>query len=109
MIKNIVLTIVIIIMLYLIYQGVMYHYKIKKVNKIKNNKNITHKNNKLFLELYEKNKQLDSLLLDKYNKNKVNFEIQNYNQSYTPKTLLDDRVRIHIDLNNEDFKDTLGL
>ena len=35
------------------------------------------------------------------------YEIKNYEKSYTPKTLLDNRVRIHIDLDNDEIKDTV--
>lgn len=105
--KKIILSLVIVFILYLFYLILIRFINPSKKNKI-HNKQFTG-NNKQFLSLYEKNKKLDELLLHKYQNEKLNYEKQNFKHSYTPKTLLDDRVRIHIDLDNENFKDTLGL
>lgn len=104
--KKIILSLVIVFILYLSYLILIRFLKPSKKKEI--HTKFTG-NNKQFLSLYEKNKKLDELLLNKYQNEKLNYEKQNFKHSYTPKTLLDDRIRIHIDLDNDNFKDTLGL
>ena len=82
--------------------------KEKKENPTTDRKDYGTKNNE-FIKLYKKLNKLDNKLLLNYKKEIDNFRLTNFNHSYTPKKLLDDRVIIHINLDNEDYKDSIGL
>lgn len=100
----ILLIIITFVLLYLIFKN-----KLKdKDNLIKDKIDYGAKNNE-FIKLFKKLNKLDNKLLLNY-KNRINdLELTNFNHSYTPKKLLDDRVIIHINLDNEDYKDSIGL
>ena len=82
-------------------------YKINMHSKKSNNNN--HKNNNQFIQLYREYLDIDNKIMQQQEKVVLKLEDINYNHSYTPKKLLDDRVIIHIDLDNEDYKDGLGF
>ena len=103
--RKIILSFVILLIFFIGYQIII---KLTKINKKIKKKQYTGKN-KQFINLYNRNKELHTLLLKKYDKQFSDYEIKNYEKSYTPKSLLDNRVRIHIDLDNDEIKDTVGL
>ena len=105
--KKIIVTFFILFIFYLIYQIIKYNTNTIPTT-TKNIQNLP-KQNKEFLKLYQKNKEIDKLLLEKYKKKYRTIEKVNYEHSYTPTKLLDKRVRVHINLDNDLFKDNLGL
>lgn len=106
--KKIIVTFFILFIFYVINQIIKYNTKAKTPTTTKNIQNLP-KQNKVFLKLYQKNKEIDHLLLEKYKKKYRTIEKVNYEHSYTPTKLLDKRVRVHINLDNDLFKDNLGL
>ncbi len=108
--KKIILGIVILLLFYIIYQIVNQKISKTQTKDDSTTKKVIHnKQNQQFFDLYEKNKQIDQLLLEKYKQKYQSLEKKNFEHSYTPTKLLDKRVRVHINLDNDLFKDNLGL
>lgn len=106
MIVIIILIIILIICLYFFHnRRQIILNNTKNIDDIQNNND----NNQTFIKLYNQYKNIDVELLNQYKKGIINLEDINFKHSYTPKKLLDDRIIIHIDLDNEDYKDGLGL
>lgn len=103
--------IILIIILFIISLYIFNNIKNSNINqnKINIHTNKINDNNNQFIQLYKEYLDIDNKIIQQQEKGVLKLENINYDHSYTPKKLLDDRIIIHIDLDNEDYKDGLGF